>query len=251
MTVGAGSQHATRDDERVDGYLALRGYAAIGDCRTLALVGRDGAIDWLCTPEFDGESLLGALLDAGRGGAATMRPIEPFAVERRYVDDTNVLETTFTTSLGVLRVTDAMQIDDRRDAPFRTILRRVECLAGTVDLTWNVSPRFSFAEIAPEVVPAGNGASLAGGGQTRASTPSISVSRPSTATASTAPPACSSETAGCSRWSSAPSPRTGRGTSSSASSTRPCAGGGTGQPASPTTDRGGRPCCAAASCSGC
>jgi GH15 family glucan-1,4-alpha-glucosidase len=165
LTLGAGPQRATDVDERLDGYLSLRGYAAIGDGRTLALVGRDGAIDWLCTPEFDGESMLGALLDAGRGGAATMRPTEPFAVERRYIVDTNVLETTFTTSLGVLRVTDAMQIDDRRDAAFRTILRRVECLAGTVDVAWSVCPRFAFGEIAPEVVPAGNGARLAGGDQ--------------------------------------------------------------------------------------
>jgi GH15 family glucan-1,4-alpha-glucosidase len=166
LSLVARPQHGTRDNERVDGYLTLRGYAAIGDGRTLALVGRDGAIDWLCTPELDSESMFGALLDARRGGSATVHPTESFAVERRYVRDTNVLETTFTTSLGALRITDAMQIDDRRDAPFRTILRRVECVAGTIDVAWGVRPRFSFGEIAPDVAPAGNGACLSGGGQT-------------------------------------------------------------------------------------
>ena len=115
MSLGERTQPALHEDERVGGYLALRGYAAIGDGRTLALVARDGAIDWMCVPEFDGESVFGALLDAQRGGGATLHPTDPFAVERRYLDDTNVLETTFTTSLGVLRVTDAMQIEDRRD----------------------------------------------------------------------------------------------------------------------------------------
>ena len=142
----------------------LRSYAAIGDGRTLALVAPDGAIDWLCAPEFDGESVFGALLDAGRGGALTLRPDAPFAVERRYLDATNVLETTFTTSLGVLRVTDAMQMDDRRDAPFRTVLRRVECLAGSIDVAWSVAPRFAFGQLDPAVaVDRRRGESLEGG----------------------------------------------------------------------------------------
>ena len=158
-------QIESREDARIGGYAALRGYAAIGDGRTLALVARDGAVDWLCTPEFDGESVFGALLDAGRGGALTLRPAAPFASERRYLDGTNVLETTFTTSLGVLRVTDAMQIDDRLDAPFRTILRRVECLAGEVDVVWSVLPRFSYGQLAPEVAPTGDGGVMSGAGQ--------------------------------------------------------------------------------------
>ena len=110
-------QTATRGDTLTGGYAPLREYAAIGDGRTLALA-RDGAIDWMCTPEFDGPSIFAALLDARRGGALILRPLEGYVAEQRYLDDTNVLETTFTTSLGVLRVTDAMEMDDRRDAPF-------------------------------------------------------------------------------------------------------------------------------------
>lgn len=148
------------DGDRVDGYAALRDYAAIGDGRTLALVACDGSIDWLCTPEFDGESMLGALLDAERGGAATLQPDCPYAVDRRYLADTNVLETTFTTSLGVVRVTDAMVMDDAGGSRLRTLLRRVECLSGSVPVAWSVAPRFGYGQVSPAVAPAGDGAML-------------------------------------------------------------------------------------------
>jgi GH15 family glucan-1,4-alpha-glucosidase len=151
--------------ERTDGYAALRGYAVIGDGRTLALVARDGAIDWLCTPEFDGESMFAALLDAGHGGAAWVRPCDGYDVTRRYLGETNVLETTFTTAPGVLRVTDAMEVDARGDAAFRVVLRRIECLAGSVAIDWGVAPRFGYGAVAPAVAATGDGATLAGAGQ--------------------------------------------------------------------------------------
>jgi GH15 family glucan-1,4-alpha-glucosidase len=143
---------------RIDGYAALRSYAAIGDGRTLALVARDGSIDWLCAPEFDGPSVFGAILDAERGGQATVRPQDAFGVERRYVADTNVLETTFTTANGRLRVTDAMAIGDDAPRDLHTVIRRVECIAGSVEVEWSVAPRFAYGEHAPGVSRAGDGA---------------------------------------------------------------------------------------------
>jgi GH15 family glucan-1,4-alpha-glucosidase len=130
---------------RRDGHLAIADYAAIGSGTTVALVGLDGAIDWLCLPDLDSPSVFGALLDARDGGRFALAPAQPFRAERRYLPDTNVLETTFVTDGGAVRLTDAMPLPRGGFAPQRELLRRVEGLSGTVPIRWTVEPRFGYA----------------------------------------------------------------------------------------------------------
>ncbi|MGY4411812.1 GH15 family glucan-1,4-alpha-glucosidase [Bradyrhizobium sp. LB7.1] len=86
----------------------IEDYALIGDCETGALVGRDGSIDWLCFPRFDSDSCFGRLLGDEKNGYWSLRPVDGYTNERRYLPGTLILETVFATETGRARLVDFM-----------------------------------------------------------------------------------------------------------------------------------------------
>jgi GH15 family glucan-1,4-alpha-glucosidase len=135
---------------------AIGDYAIIGDCRSAALVSRHGSIDWLCWPRFDSPSVFAAMLDRDRGGYFSVAPVEAADVSRRYLESTNVLETTFRTPTGVLRLTDLMPVASDADKrtellPQREILRRLECTEGEVPVQIRCDPRPDYGRVVPRL----------------------------------------------------------------------------------------------------
>jgi len=94
-------------------YRPIAHYGVIGDCRTAALVGPDGSIDWCCMPHFDDAAIFLRLLDADRGGYFRVRPLGATASAMAYLPSSNVLATTFNTPTGRLRLVDSMPIRPR------------------------------------------------------------------------------------------------------------------------------------------
>lgn len=94
--------------------------------------------------------MCGAILDAGRGGSFELNPTDSFESSRRYLPGANVLETTFTTASGSLRVLDAITVSDHGLEPMRELARSVEGVAGHVSMRWRFAPRFNYAAVTPE-----------------------------------------------------------------------------------------------------
>jgi GH15 family glucan-1,4-alpha-glucosidase len=127
----------------------------IGDGRTAALISRRGSVDWLYLPQFSAPSVFGAILDHRRGGRLVVCPEQIGEVSRRYVGPTNVLETTFRTEHGVMRVTDLMPIAPDALQPERELVRIVEGVEGEADVRVSFEPRPDYARARVRLVRRG------------------------------------------------------------------------------------------------
>jgi GH15 family glucan-1,4-alpha-glucosidase len=145
---------------RPDGYVPIADYGVIGDTRTMALVARDGSIDWLCLPNVDDAPILGALLDRNRGGHFFIGVSGPCQVERRYAGGSAVLVTRTTTADGVVEITDFMPLDLRGASgpiePARRLIRIAEAIEGGPEICVHFAPTLAYGETTPELRRAGS-----------------------------------------------------------------------------------------------
>jgi len=124
----------------------IEDYAMIGDCRSAALVARDGSIDWLCWPYFDSPACFAALLGGPEHGRWRIAPEDPHATStRRYHDDTLILETRFETVEGCVAVIDFMPLRDGA----ADLVRLVKGVHGTVTMSMELILRFDYGASVP------------------------------------------------------------------------------------------------------
>jgi GH15 family glucan-1,4-alpha-glucosidase len=136
------------------GQPAIEDYAVIGDCRTAALISREGSIDWLCLPDFSSPAIFGGILDHATGGRFLIQPRDEFTTKRRYLEQTtSVLETTFATKQGTARVIDLLPAVDAVATlePMREILRVIEGVSGELVLDIRIDPRPDYGRVGPRI----------------------------------------------------------------------------------------------------
>ena len=127
--------------------LPIEDYAVIGDRNTAALVGSNGSVDWLCLPRFDSPACFAALVGTTEHGRWQLCPVGEYDVTRRYLDDSTVLETTFTTATGVIQLVDLMPTgDDRAD-----VVRVLTGVRGTVRVHHEWAVRMDYGQVLPWV----------------------------------------------------------------------------------------------------
>ncbi len=133
---------------RTKTYLPIEDYGIIGDLHTVALVGKNGSIDWCCIPSFDAPSIFGALLDAEKGGFFSIAPQDTPGMDQKqyYLPETNILITRFLTLDGVGEVIDFMPIEPSTESTTRhRILRAVRVVRGRLAFELICRPAFNYA----------------------------------------------------------------------------------------------------------
>ncbi len=144
-------------------YLPIADYGVIGDLRSIALVGKNGSIDWCCLPRFDSASIFAGILDDRIGGWWKLAPAGEADSKQMYLPDTNVLVTRFFTTEGMAEVLDFMPIGRELGGPTeqsaRQIVRIAKSVRGAVRFRMECRPAFDYARRPHEIHPSPDGRS--------------------------------------------------------------------------------------------
>ena len=152
-------------------YKKISDYGIIGNLHSIALIGLDGSIDWLCLPHIDSPSIFGALLDDKKGGRFSISPLDEWDSTAEYIPDTNILVTKFRTRTGVMKITDFMPIpvggEQELEEVQHELYRLVEVTRGKVNVGLVYEPRFDYARARTSlekfngsIIARGNGESI-------------------------------------------------------------------------------------------
>jgi GH15 family glucan-1,4-alpha-glucosidase len=128
-------------------YQPIENYGIIGDLHTIALVGMNGSMDWLCFPNFDSPAIFAAILDSKKGGSFKIAPqATEVTFKQLYWPDTNVLVSRFLSEEGVGEITDFMPMGERTKSTKRhQLVRRVTVVRGSMCFRMRCQPAFNFA----------------------------------------------------------------------------------------------------------
>ena len=123
----------------------IENYGVIGNMQSIALVGMNGSIDFLCYPEFDSPTVFAAILDDQKGGKFEIRPrLSNMRVRQLYLPETNILLTRFLADDGLAELTDYMPIEQDEEQP-NEIVRTVSVIRGNIQFHMCCQPRFNYA----------------------------------------------------------------------------------------------------------
>ncbi|MFQ5572362.1 MAG: glycoside hydrolase family 15 protein, partial [Rhodothermales bacterium] len=141
-------------------YQPIEDYGIIGDLHTVALVGMNGSIDWLCFPHFNSPSVFGAILDSKKGGHFRISPTTgQISHKQFYWPGTNVLVTRFLSPEGVGEITDYMPVEvGGEDRAHHDLVRRVTAVRGTMAFRMECQPAFNYARDTHKTTVAAGGA---------------------------------------------------------------------------------------------
>ena len=137
----------------------IEDYGLIGDMRTCALVGKDGSIDFMCWPKFDSPSLFARVLDTTKkgGGHWSIHPTVTVVTKQRYLASSNMIQTRWICEEGLVTLTDffavrreSKELVKKQRGP--VLIRRLDCMRGTMDIKIEVAPRPNYADGTPRII---------------------------------------------------------------------------------------------------
>jgi GH15 family glucan-1,4-alpha-glucosidase len=124
-------------------------YGVVGNCRSAALISETGSIDWFCFPDFDSPSIFSKILDVEKGGEFSFEVSDKYSITQKYVENTNILSTLFTSDEGSFEVLDFMpryKLNDENHYLPPEIYRYIKLLSGKPTFRINYNPKMKYAE---------------------------------------------------------------------------------------------------------